>query len=72
MTLGVFGAGQGLPKAVGGPDVVVGQYGLPKAHEGEVMAVLGLAFLLLVVMPFLIYLSVAWVMRAAKLSRRSE
>jgi ABC-type transport system involved in cytochrome bd biosynthesis fused ATPase/permease subunit len=50
----------------------MGQYGLPKAHEGEVMAVLGLAFLLLVVMPFLIYVSVAWVMRAAKLSRRSE
>lgn len=38
-----------------------------EAYEGEVMAVLGLAFGLLVVMPLLIYGSVAVVMRAARL-----
>jgi hypothetical protein len=33
------------------------------------MAVVGFAFLMLVVMPFLIYVSMAWVMRAARLKR---
>lgn len=36
------------------------------------MAVLVWAFLLLVVMPFLIYVSVAWVMRAAGLVRAKK
>jgi len=37
--------------------------------KAKFMAVLGLAFLFLVVMPFLIYVSLAWVTRAARLAR---
>jgi hypothetical protein len=63
---------EGLSKSFAAPDRRLGSMICSKTVEANLLAVLGLAFLILVVMPFLIYVSVALVMRAARLSRAAR